>query len=162
MNKGFTLIELLVVVLIIGILASVALPQYTVAVEKSRVTEALINIRNAQNAFILQDLEAPNEPFSVEDILELQGGYWRNHAYHTKNFYYDFSDFTNGVTAQRGTCTTSGSSIYCDDLYLISLGTPQMGEEDWKTRKICEAYTDIGYKICKGLEGQGFTSYDAR
>ena len=49
-KKAFTLIELLVVVLIIGILAAIAVPQYQMAVAKSRAAEALSVIKSLRPA----------------------------------------------------------------------------------------------------------------
>jgi prepilin-type N-terminal cleavage/methylation domain-containing protein len=43
-NKGFTLLEIIIVIIIIGVLASLALPRFFATVEYSRSTEALNSI----------------------------------------------------------------------------------------------------------------------
>ena len=59
-NKAFTLIEVLIVILIIGIIAAIAFPQYQAAVVKARikpVVSLLRSIVNAENLYMLANGE---------------------------------------------------------------------------------------------------------
>ncbi len=77
--KAFTLIELLVVVLIIGILAAVALPQYQKAVAKARAIEGLVAIdagRKQIDLYMLSNSLPENgvNLSTVSDIVMPEGG----------------------------------------------------------------------------------------
>ena len=70
-RRGFTLIELLVVVLIIGILAAVAIPQYQKTVQKARMTEFVVSLYSIGRALKLYRLENGTFPDkSLESLFD--------------------------------------------------------------------------------------------
>ena len=64
-RKGFTMIELMVVVVVVGILASIAVPMYGKYIKNARLTEAtgrIGEINNASKAWAQEHQDASGHP----------------------------------------------------------------------------------------------------
>lgn len=154
-NAGFTLIELLVVVLIIGILSLVALPQYTKAVEKSRASEALVNLRTLVNAQQVYKM-ATGSPAQDLDSLDLQitGETVDAKTVRTKNFTYDIRNFNpNTREGFEAVATRNDNSNDVMKYYVYYSGLGTM---------FCVAKHTAAQTVCSALCGSSnFGSHEA-
>ena len=152
-NKGgFTLIELLVVVLIIAILAAVALPQYQLAVAKSRIAttlpllnkfhqdQELFYLANGGYASTWEELgtDTPTQTFSEDGrSFRFQKNLWI------------LSSGGSHVWVQM---FTLGGGIGTFELH--TYGSHATGV--YANKRVCVAFEKLGEKICESYGGEEF------
>ncbi len=158
-KKGFTLIEMLVVVLIIGILAGIALPQYQMAVMKAKVASMLPLMRRFKDA--LAEYKLQHGSYETEDgdrpDADTLGANWpsdwdcddeRNIAC-GNDYWYCFAneESTGYVYCEHTINDTNSFAIWMyqpdDELY-----------PEYASMTTCGCLGTEGHKICKALGGK--------
>ena len=158
-SKGFTLIEMLVVVLIIGILAGIALPQYQMAVTKAKVAAILPMMRHIKDSLMEWKL--------------IHGNYCKDEecSYENKSTITDL-----GIDCPDGwTCNDDGEMendywycfpneeisgyVYCQhhigekSFFIVMYQLDEYLYENVKGMMTCEPETGLE-KVCKALGGK--------
>ena len=165
---GFTLIELLVVVLIIGILAAVAVPQYQKAVEKSRIATALPvmdNVKKSMELYLMENgwpsdnndhlvlwHDTARNDFYVETAIDVRAGLDCSSEIglcKDSNFYYE-------ATCNKAVCYVSAyrslDAYDSEGSYFLNITRyPSANQWDYA----CYYYDDFGQRACNTLQGQG-------
>ena len=152
MKKAFTLIELLVVVLIIGILAAVALPQYQVAVMKARITAVIPLVRALTEAEEVYYLA--NGEYTVSlDKLDIEMPQGKNCILNSASTSarYECDDLTigvyNGPTNAQGGLGNDGKIRYLE--FFKNYEDEPYGAG--KGERICLSRGEIARKVCRTL-----------
>ena len=155
-KKGFTLIELLVVVLIIGILAAIALPKYKKTVEKTKLSEALMNIKTIEDALNIEMLLGKDTPSPLNELdINLPGA--GEVVYTTQNFSYYVTGIPLSLNGFWAIDVSRNNNSY-------TLNTRIKLQADGQLATVRNCFTnntEMGQYICHSLESQNWTYQDS-
>ncbi len=155
MNKGFTLIELLVVVLIIGILAAVALPNYQTAILKSRIGSA-IQIADAIKLGAEMDyIENRSLTDDTSDLaIELPPACGKDSAGQVvcPNLYVDL--LSNGTGGSPDVVVLSPNKEKAEVGYRVYLNIPLSGANAGRRECLAVAGNKRAEAACRSLTGK--------